>query len=431
MGSAASPSRVVAEVVSVGDELLAGSTTNTNSGFIARTLLPLGISVRQVTEVGDIELDIQAAVRAAMQRAQVIIITGGLGPTPDDHTKEDVARLFDDELELDASVLEAIRQRFAARGRTMSPINEKQAWMPRTASIIPNPIGSAPGVHWQRDGCEIFLLPGVPIEMKQVFEDYVFGRVESLLEEADERSVVVSRKLKCFGTGESNIAEMLGAIMKRGRNPLINCTVHEAVITLHIVATAPTADKAEEMIEKDMHHLTEILDDTVFGEDEQTMAEVVGQLLCERGLTLAVAESCTGGMIAKMITDIPGASQYFKIGWVTYTNEAKNSELKVDMALIDKHGAVSSQVAEAMALGARLRSRADIGIGVTGIAGPGGENAEKPVGLVYIGLSYADKDGVRIGKDIVLRNVFSHSRGHIRRCSALTALNSVRLTVKN
>jgi nicotinamide-nucleotide amidase len=420
-----------ASIVSIGNEILSGLTVDTNAAYMSERLMRLGVATVSSYTVGDDISKITQAIERAGGDADIILITGGLGPTDDDITREGLAGFLGAELVFSEESFEQIKAYFARRGRVMAEKNRSQAYLPAGSEALENTVGTAPSI-WAEKGDKIFVcMPGVPIEMKQVFEDYVFGRIESLLEEADERSIVVSRKLKCFGAGESDIAEMLGAIMKRGRNPLINCTVHEAVITLHIVATAPTADKAEEMIEKDMHHLRDILDDMVFGEDEQTIAEVLGQLLCERGLTLAVAESCTGGLIAKMITDIPGASQYFKIGWVTYTNEAKNSELKVDMALIDKHGAVSSQVAEAMALGARLRSRADIGIGVTGIAGPGGESAEKPVGLVYIGLSYADKDGVRIGKDVVLRNIFSHSRGHIRRCSALTALNAVRLTVKN
>jgi nicotinamide-nucleotide amidase len=242
-----------------------------------------------------------------------------------------------------------------------------------------------------------------------------------------DRKVVISRKLKCFGTGESNVAEMIGDIMRRGRNPLINCTVHEAVITLHIIATADDKAHAEAMIEKDAENLKKILGSLVYGVDDQTLAEVVGHELAKRGLTLATAESCTGGLIGKMITDVPGASEYFKAGWITYTNEAKNSELGVDLSLIEEHGAVSGQVARAMAVQARIRSGADIGIGVTGIAGPGGETAKKPVGLVYIGVSFADISGVLSGQTEVVRKVFSHSRGFIRRCAALTALNMVRM----
>lgn len=420
-----------ASIVSIGNEILSGLTVDTNAAYISKKLMALGIATASSYTVSDDISKIAQAIERASADADIILITGGLGPTDDDVTRQGLADFLGVELVFAGELFEQIKAYFDKRHRPMADTNRCQAYLPAGAEALENKVGTAPSIWAEKNGKIFVSMPGVPIEMKQVFEDFVFPRIESQIEGLEDRSVVVSRKLKCFGTGESNIAGMLGDMMQRGRNPLVNCTVHEAVITLHIVATASSVPKAEEMIEKEVLSLKKILGDLIYGQGDQTLAEVIGQTLCQKQLTLAIAESCTGGLISKMITDIPGASQYFRAGWVTYTNEAKKSELNVDKVLIDKYGAVSSQVAQSMAIQARLRVGADIGIGVTGIAGPGGKSAEKPVGLVYIAVSFADRNGVRIGKDVVLRNVFSHSRGHIRRCSALTALNMIRLAVKN
>jgi nicotinamide-nucleotide amidase len=267
-----------------------------------------------------------------------------------------------------------------------------------------------------KDDTIVIALPGVPVEAKRMFAESVADQIAEL----GASEVVITKKLKCFGVGESTIAEMLGDLMSRKRNPLINCTVSGGIITLYIVANSETCQQAEEMIEKDAAKLHSILGDFVYGREEQTMAEVVGKQLAEKRLKLALAESCTGGLIAKMITDPPGASEYFRTGWVTYSNPSKVEQLGIDEELIEKNGAVSSEVAEAMAEAAKQKANADISIAVTGIAGPGGGSADKPAGLVYI--------AVNMGRDTtVQRYVFSGKREYIRKRTALTALNIVRI----
>lgn len=241
---------------------------------------------------------------------------------------------------------------------------------------------------------------------------------------SESRQVQIAiRKLKCFGAGESTISELLGSLCRRGRNPLINCTVEHGVITLHIIATAKDKDKAQQMVEKDEELLRNLLGALVYGTGEQSLAKVVGQKLAQQKKTIAVAESCTGGILAKLITDIPGASRYFTRGWVTYSNDAKNSELGIPPRLIEKYGAVSEQVARSMAQGARKRAGTDFAIGITGIAGPTGGSEQKPVGLVYISVD-SDSDCE------TQRFIFFHDRGFIRLRAAQTALNMLRLRLR-
>jgi nicotinamide-nucleotide amidase len=249
-----------------------------------------------------------------------------------------------------------------------------------------------------------------------MFEESVLSKLRLL---AGGQAVVV-KKLKCFGAGESAIAELLGPIMERGRNPLVNCTVDFGVVTLHIVATADNQAAAQAMAQQDEKSLRNILGDIVYGVGEQSLAEVVGEQLARQGKTVAVAESCTGGMVAKLFTDIPGASRYFTCGWVTYGNHAKIRELGVSAGLIEKYGAVSEEVAQAMAQGARLKAGTDFAIGITGIAGPTGGTEQKPVGLVYISVDCSQ------GSD-TQRYFFSHDRLFIRLRAAQTAINLLRL----
>jgi nicotinamide-nucleotide amidase len=294
--------------------------------------------------------------------------------------------------------------------------NEIQAYLPVGAKALANNRGTAPGIRAESAGKLFFAMPGVPSEMKQMFAESVMPELQQF---AGDQTVVV-RKLRCFGDGESTIAQQLGTIMQRGRNPLINCTVDSSIITLHIVATAQDAETAERMALKDEESLRNTLGELVYGNDGQTLGQVVGEKLAEQGKTVAVAESCTGGLVAKLLTDIPGASEYFTHGWVTYSNQAKSDELGVPAELIEKHGAVSEQVAEAMARGARRRAGADFAIGITGIAGPGGGSEQKPAGLVYI--SVDSEQGCE-----TKRCLFTHNRRFVRLRAAQTALNMLRL----
>ncbi|HIJ67610.1 MAG TPA: competence/damage-inducible protein A [Planctomycetes bacterium] len=403
-------------IISVGNELLAGLTVNTNASYLSRELMAMGIPAVSCYTVGDRIDSISRVLSQAAQQADIILITGGLGPTDDDLTRQALARFLQVELEFSEELLSRISDFFKRRDLKMSEKNKVQAYIPAGARAIANNVGTAPGIMAELNDKIFICLPGVPEEMTQMFARSVSPR----LKQAGGGQVVLSRKLNCFGTGESVIAEKLGNSMQRNRNPLINCTVSGGVITLHIVATAADRAIAEDMIEKDSQQLRALLGDIVYGRDEQTLAEVIGAKLRKLRKSLAVAESCTGGLIGKLLTDVPGSSDYFKCGWITYSNEVKVRELGVDGALIEKHGSVSKEVAIAMAEGVLARADTDFAIAVTGIAGPGGGTEQKPVGLVYIAVTGP-------GWKDIQRYIFSHSRGHIRYRTALTALNMLRL----
>jgi nicotinamide-nucleotide amidase len=294
--------------------------------------------------------------------------------------------------------------------------NAIQAQVPRGAAAIENPVGTAPGIRAEKDGKLLFALPGVPSEMKHMLEASVLPELRHV---AVGQAVAV-RRLRCFGAGESKIAELIGDAMRRGRNPLVNCTVHAGVITLEVVAIAPDSESAEQMAAREEQDLRAALGTLVYGTADQTLAEVVGERLARTGKTLAVAESCTGGLVGALITEVPGSSRYFTYGWVTYSNQAKVRELEVPPEMIDTYGAVSEPVVRAMAQGARRRADADYAISVTGIAGPGGGSEQKPVGLVYIAV-----DG---GESVNISHfVFSSDRSSVRLRAAQTALNLLRL----
>jgi nicotinamide-nucleotide amidase len=298
----------------------------------------------------------------------------------------------------------------------MAEKNKIQAYIPAGAKALANNLGTAPGIMAESQGKLFIALPGVPAEMKRMFEESVLPELQRL----PSGQAVVVKKLRCFGAGESTIAQRLGTIMQRGRNPLINCTAGSGVITLHIIATAQDKETAEQMAEKDEKLLASTLGELVYGCGEQTLAQVVGEELARQGKTIAVAESCTGGLLAKLLTDTSGASKYFTHGWVTYSNEAKTGELGVSADLIKKYGAVSEQISRAMAQGARKKVGTDFAIGITGIAGPTGGTEQKPAGLVYISVDSHEGCETR-------RCLFSHGRQFIRRRAAQTALNMLRL----
>ena len=407
-----------ASIVSIGNELLSGETLNSNAAYLGAELLSIGIPVVSSYTVGD---EIDATVRAFEQAgadADVVVATGGLGPTDDDLTRQAMAKFLGVELQLRDGLLEKIERFFAGRAVPMPERNRIQAYIPAGAEALPN-IGTAPGIRAESNGKLFFALPGVPSEMKRMFEESVLPELRQL---AGGQAVAV-RKLRCFGAGESAIAELLGDMMQRGRNPLVNSTVSSGVITLHVVASAQNKEKAEEMARKDEQTLRSVLGDLIYGTGDQSLAEVVGEKLAQQKKTIAVAESCTGGCLAKLLTDVPGASRYFTQGWITYCDQAKTSELGVPAGLLEKHGAVSEQVAGAMAQGARKKAGTDFAIGITGIAGPSGGTEQKPVGLVYISV---DSGAGRETK----RCVFSHDRCSVRLRAAQTALNMLRLKLK-
>ena len=405
-----------ASIVSIGNEVLNGQIVDTNAAYLSGKLLSIGIPVVSSYTVADVIDSIVRAFKLASGDADVVLVTGGLGPTDDDLTRQAFAKFLGTELRLENELLERIQNFFAKRNLQMPAKTKVQAYIPAGAKTLANTLGTAPGIMAEIEGKLLAAMPGVPSEMKQMFEESVLPELKKL---ATEQGVAV-RKLKCFGAGESDIAELLGPIMQRGRNPLINCTVEHGVITLYIIATAKNKDKAHQITEKDEKLLQDILGELIYGTGEQTLAEVVGQKLAQQKKTIAVAESCTGGTLAKLLTDIPGASRYFTHGWVTYSNNAKTSELGVPADLIEKYGAVSEQIAQAMAQCARKKAGTTFAIGITGIAGPTGGNEQKPIGLVYISVDSESWSETK-------RFFSPHDRELIRFRTAQTALNMLRL----
>jgi len=405
-----------ASIISIGNELLNGQTVDTNTTYLSSELLSIGIPVVSSYTIGD---EVEAIVRAfnlAAADADIILVTGGLGPTDDDLTRQGFAGYLGTELQLQTDLLERLENYFKKRNLHMPERNKIQAYIPTGARPIENSIGTAPGIMAELKGKMIFAFPGVLSEMKRMFAESVFPELQRF---SGEQAVVV-RKLRCFGAGESTIAELLGDACLRGRNPLVNCTVEYGIITLHVIASSGDKDTAQQMAEKDEKIIRNKLGELVYGTAGQNLAEVVGEKLARQGKTIAVAESCTGGTIARLLTDMPGASKYFTHGWITYSNAAKTSELGIATDLIEKYGAVSEQVAQAMAFNARKKARTDFAIGITGIAGPDGGTEQKPVGMVYISV---DSDN---GCD-TKRCLFSHGRRSIRLRAAQTALNMLRL----
>ena len=405
-----------ASIVSVGNEILAGWTVDTNTAYLCGELLKVGIPVISTYTVGDETEQIVQKLEQAGADAEVILVTGGLGPTDDDLTRQAFAEFLGVELQLREELLEQIKKRFAFLNVQMPDKNRIQANIPAGAKALRNDHGTAPGIMAEKNGRLLFALPGVPPEMKQMFTESVLPEIQRF----GGGQTVVVRKLKCFGAGESTIAEMLGELMQRGRNPLINCTAGHGVITLHIIATDKDEETAEKLAGKDEKLLREILGELLYGFGEQSLAEAVAEKLIRQKKTVATTESCTGGYLAKSLTDIPGSSEYFKYGWITYCNEAKTSELGVPADLIDRHGAVSEQVARAMAKGARRKTGTDFAIGITGIAGPTGGTEQKPVGLVYISVDSSEGCETK-------RCLFSKDRQSIRLRTTQTALNMLRL----
>ncbi len=404
-------------LISVGNELLCGRTVDTNAAWLGGRLFAMGVRTASVHLVADETADIVAALQAAAGQADIVLVTGGLGPTDDDLTRNALAEYLGVELEYHPELAGRIEAFFSTRGLSMPARNRTQAYVPKGAEPIDNPCGTAPGILYQTEHKLIALMPGVPSEMKAMCEASVLPQIRRRL----GGPVIRSANLRCYGAGESSIAQMLGDRMRRGRNPLINCTISAGIITLQMIASAPNERQAEFLLAEQRAELEKILGPLVFGTGEQTLQDVLGRLLSAQNKTLAVAESCTGGLVSKLLTDVPGASQYFNFGWVTYSNKAKIEQLEVCPDLIEQFGAVSEPVAKAMAQGAARKARADCAIAITGIAGPSGQTEQKTVGLVYISVLNNEKCQVH-------RFHFPNAgRELVRLRAAQTALNLLRL----
>ncbi|HKQ99718.1 MAG TPA: competence/damage-inducible protein A [Pyrinomonadaceae bacterium] len=374
---------LTAEIIAIGSELLTSERTDTNSLWLTEKLNSVGIEVKLKTIVGDDDARLEETIRDAMKRSRVVIMTGGLGPTEDDITRKIAARAMGRRLLLNEKVLEGIRAKFYDLGRQMPEINSRQAMVIEGAEVLDNPKGSAPGMYIEHEGRSIALLPGPPREMHPMFETFVQPKLAA--KAGDVR--VVRRVLRVVGMGESAVDEKIAPVYTQYKNPQTTILFNRSEIEIHLTAQAKTEREAELLLDGLAGQIEERLGHSIFAFRGETMEEVVGLRLAVAGFTLAVAESCTGGLISQRLTEVPGSSVYFMEGVVTYSNDAKTRSLGVDSELILNHGAVSWQVAEAMAEGVRRRADTDFGLSVTGIAGPGGGTEEKPVGLVYIALS--------------------------------------------
>ncbi len=404
-----------AELIAVGTELLLGNIANTDAQMISQGLSELGINVFYHTVVGDNPDRVRQAVDIARSRADILITTGGLGPTCDDLTKVALASAFGRDLYYDEHSAQRIRDRFAAMERPITDNNYQQAMLPRGCTVLDNDWGTAPGVAFEADGVHVIMLPGPPRECEMMFK---FRAVPYLRRLSD--GVIASRTVKTFGIGESAAEEKLRDLMNSLHNPTLAPYAKPSGTEMRITAHAATEEEALALIAPVEQQVKDILGDVVIGVDVESLEEVCLALLKEKGLTLGTAESCTGGLVAKYMTDLPGSSAVFRGGVVSYTDGVKAAVLGVPRDLLDRYGAVSPQVAEAMARGAKAALGCDIAVSVTGIAGPDTDDRNTPVGLVYLGLAYEDQCHI---KEFRAGHV---ARERVRRQSAQTALDLVR-----
>jgi nicotinamide-nucleotide amidase len=405
-----------AELLAIGSELLSPLRAETNTLWLTERLLDAGIqtAVRATLE-DDLDL-IESAFRVALARADVVIATGGLGPTADDLTREAAAAATGRALHREAAIIESLRARFARFGRTMSAVNEKQADLLEGASALPNARGTAPGQLVEHAGRLLVLLPGPPGEMKPMFEEAVLPVLRARV---GETRVVRRRVLRIATMPESEVDQIAAPVYSRFSNPRTTILGSPGQVELHLVATATGEAEAEARIEELARALRDALPGRIFSEDGRELPHVVADLLRERGLTLALAESCTGGLLSARLTEVPGVSAVLDRAFVTYANRSKTDEVFVPLALLEARGAVSKEVAAALAAGARRAADTDVGVGVTGIAGPDGGSPEKPVGLVYVATDGAAGTRVR-------RNLFPGGRERVRYQATQVALEMLR-----
>ena len=411
-----------AEIIAIGSELVSGQSLDTNSQWLSRALGGLGIPVHFHTSLGDDLAENVAVFKVAIGRADLILTSGGLGPTQDDLTREALAAVAGVDLVEDPGSLEAIKAMFARRNRVMSERNRVQALFPEGAEPIPNAIGTAPGIALQVGKAWFACLPGVPNELKRMFDDQVVPRLRG---RGLATRQIVHRKINLFGKGESEIEAQALDLTARGRVPEVGITASEATISFRIVAEGATEDEANRLIEPTAALIYERFSDLIVGEGSEDVVDALVRELKRTGRSIATAESCTGGLVAHMITSVPGVSQYYPGGLVTYSSEAKANLLDVPRSMLQTHGAVSPEVAAELARRVRERFRSDLGLAVTGIAGPDTDNPQHPVGLVYLGLATADE--VRTRK---LELGPEQPRDVIQRRAAKMAINWARLTLK-
>jgi len=405
-----------AEIISIGDEIMYGHTIDSNSAFISQRLADLGIEVVYQTSVGDEVNRIVEAINQAKQRVNLIITTGGLGPTHDDVTMKGIVKAFKKNLVFHPEILQKIKQRYEKRGIEMPQINQNQALIPQGAKFFDNAVGSAPGILIQEEKIIFIALPGVPREMRYLTDNEVLP----FLSKQKIAKNIIHQKIRTTGIVESALYEKVEGVIKECKEVKIAFLPGYHGVDVRLTVSAKEEKAGRVLIEQVQQKIMDRICEFVYSTDSESQEELVGRLLREKKMKLAVAESCTGGLLAAKITNIAGSSDYFDRGVVTYSNQAKTQSLGVPEEMMKKHGAVSQQVAEAMAKGVVKISGAEVGVGITGIAGPTGGTTEKPVGLVYIGIANKQKAWVE-------KFLFGDDRQIIRERSSYAALNMIRL----
>ena len=403
-----------AELVSIGTEILLGDIVNTNAQFLAKELANLGIDVYHQCVIGDNEERILKAFKEAFDRCDIIITTGGLGPTQDDLTKELGAKYFNKKMILHEPSLEWIKKYLDIKDNEVLEANKNQAYFPEGAIILPNENGTAPGAIISENNKTLIILPGPPKEMKAMFTNHVYKYLSQLTKE-----IIKSKTLRIFGIGESLMAKKINDIIENSMNPTVAPYAKEYEVTLRITSKEKSEEKCDALIKSKCDEIKNIIGEYIYGEGETSLETVVSELLCKKNLSISTAESCTGGMIAATLISYPGISEVFKEGVVTYSNESKIRRLGVKEETLKKFGAVSEEIAREMVEGVAKNLNTDIAISTTGIAGPGGGTEEKPIGLVYVGIYIK-------GKTIVEKLNLTGDRESIRKKATLNSLNLLR-----
>lgn len=406
-------------ILTVGTEILFGQIVNTNAAFLSQELQNMGYDVMYHYSVGDNPGRLKELINFAFHDCDLILTTGGLGPTQDDLTKEVIAEAMGDVIVENEECMKALLDNYKKAGRTMTPNNLKQGYMPSRARVLPNDVGTAPGFALEKDGKLIISMPGPPREMKRMFELQVKPILESM-----QDSVIFYRIIRTFGLGESSMETVLLPLIDGQTDPTIATYAKEGECSLRVASKRATKEEAVAAVDRMIEDVNQLIGEYIYSYDDEDLVDVVGKLLLEKHITISCAESCTGGLFAAALTDIPGISEVFERGIVTYSNRAKMEELGVKAETLDKFGAVSPETACEMASGLAEKTGSDLCISVTGIAGPGGGTAEKPVGLAYIGIAY--KGQVKAVKS-QYRNV---SRKWNRHYALLGMLNQVYQLIK-
>ena len=406
-----------AEIITIGDELLIGQVIDTNSAWIAEQLNSVGVAVKQITSISDKQEHILQSLADAAGRADIILITGGLGPTRDDITKETLCEYFDTKLEFNEEAFQNVERIFKLRGFQVSDLNRKQAEIPASCEAIQNINGTAPGMWFEKDGKIYVSMPGVPFEMKPMVSDHIIPRLNDKI----NSSHIIHKTILTQGVGESFLAKMIEEWEDNlPENVKLAYLPQPGIVRLRITAVGDEIEHLKEQMKQLCTGLKLLIPDLIFGYDRETMEEVVGKLLLGSNKTISTAESCTGGNIAHLFTSIPGSSAYFMGSVVAYDNNVKTAILKVDPLTIEKHGAVSEEVVCSMAQGVKTLLNTDFAIATSGIAGPDGGTEEKPVGTTWIAVAIAEKVTAQ-------KFLFGEHRGRNIRKASLAGLNMLRM----